>query len=177
MPAPARAYVFGRANEATHPDSMRAALAELLSTSIFVFAGEGSALALALETSWIHPWIRGGRSEWAAPGNTDDIRAGLHCLCNGDRPQGGSLGIIAPLTIGLILAANILVGGPFDGAAMNPALAFGPALVGWRWRHHWIYWLGPLIGGALSGLIYEYLVIPNEAPLHTHHQPLAPEDY
>lgn len=92
-------------------------------------------------------------------------------------PRRGTLGIIAPLAIGLILAANILVGEPFDGACMNPALAFGPALVGWRWRHHWIYWLGPLIGGALAGLIYEYLVIPTEAPRHTLHRPLAPEDY
>ena len=53
---------------------------------------------------------------------------------------------------------------------MNPARAFGPALVGWRWDNQWIYWVGPLIGGALAGLIYEYMVI------HTH-QPLAPEDY
>lgn len=93
-------------------------------------------------------------------------------------PKRGSLGIIAPLAIGFIVGANILVGGPFDGASMNPARAFGPALVGWRWRNHWIYWLGPFIGAGLAGLIYEYLVIPTEPlPHHTHHQPLAPEDY
>lgn len=43
---PARRYAFGRAEEATHPDSMRATLSELLATFIFVFAGEGSVLAL-----------------------------------------------------------------------------------------------------------------------------------
>ena len=91
-------------------------------------------------------------------------------------PRRASFGILAPLAIGLIVAANILVGGPFDGAAMNPARAFGPALVGWRWRHHWIYWLGPFIGGAFAGLTFEYLLIPTE-PLHHTHQPLAPEDY
>ncbi|KAF3975561.1 hypothetical protein CMV_001200 [Castanea mollissima] len=91
-------------------------------------------------------------------------------------PKRGSLGTIAPLAIGLIVGANILVGGPFDGASMNPARAFGPALVGWRWDNHWIYWVGPLIGGALAGLIYEYMVIPTDVPHHTH-QPLAPEDY
>ncbi|KAL3568671.1 hypothetical protein D5086_031322 [Populus alba] len=48
-------------------------------------------------------------------------------------PKRGSLGIIAPLAIGFIVGANILVGGPFDGASMNPARAFGPALIGWRW--------------------------------------------
>ncbi|KAK4781865.1 hypothetical protein SAY86_015967 [Trapa natans] len=93
-------------------------------------------------------------------------------------PKRGNLGIIAPLATGFIFGANILVGGPFEGAAMNPALAFGPALVGWRWRHHWVYWVGPLLGGGIAGLIYEFMVIPTESsPTHTHHQPLAPEDY
>ncbi|CAI0392498.1 unnamed protein product [Linum tenue] len=92
-------------------------------------------------------------------------------------PKRGSLGIMAPLAIGLIVGANILVGGPFDGAAMNPARAFGPSLVGWRWKNHWIYWLGPFLGGGLAAIIYEYMIIPTEPPLHTHHQPLAPEDY
>lgn len=92
-------------------------------------------------------------------------------------PKRGSVGTIAPLAIGLIVSANILVGGPFDGAAMNPARAFGPALVGWRWNHHWIYWVGPLIGGGLAALIYEYMVIPAAEPAHPTHQPLAPEDY
>lgn len=91
-------------------------------------------------------------------------------------PKRGSLGIIGPLAIGFIYGANVLTGGPFDGAAMNPARAFGPALVGWRWKNHWIYWVGPFIGSGLAALIYEYMVIPTEAPHHTH-QPLAPEDY
>ncbi|XP_043694308.1 probable aquaporin TIP3-2 [Telopea speciosissima] len=90
-------------------------------------------------------------------------------------PKRGSLGTTAPLAIGLIVGANILAGGPFDGASMNPARAFGRSLVGWRWKNQWIYWVGPFIGAGIAGLIYEYLVIPTETP-HTH-QTLAPEDY
>lgn len=45
---PPRRYAFGRADEATHPDSIRATLAEFISTFIFVFAGEGSVLALGM---------------------------------------------------------------------------------------------------------------------------------
>jgi len=53
-----RRYAFGRADEATHPDSMRATLAEFASTFIFVFAGEGSGLALGLYIfkMLIHTW-------------------------------------------------------------------------------------------------------------------------
>ncbi|KAF5184690.1 Aquaporin tip1-1 [Thalictrum thalictroides] len=41
-----RRYAFGRGEDMTHPDSIRATLAEFVSTFIFVFAGEGTALAL-----------------------------------------------------------------------------------------------------------------------------------
>lgn len=95
-------------------------------------------------------------------------------------PRRGDLGTIAPLAIGLIVGANVLVGGPFSGASMNPARAFGPALLGWRWNDHWIYWLGPFIGAALSGLIYEFGIIESESlphHTHTHRQPLIAEDY
>ncbi|OVA19497.1 Major intrinsic protein [Macleaya cordata] len=74
-------------------------------------------------------------------------------------PKRGSLQTIAPIAIGFIVGANILVGGAFDGASMNPAIAFGPALVSWDWTNHWVYWAGPLIGGGFAGLIYEFIFI------------------
>ncbi|KAE8783727.1 aquaporin [Hordeum vulgare] len=49
-------------------------------------------------------------------------------------PKKGSLGTITPIAIGFIVGANILVGGAFSGASMNPAVSFGPALVSWEWR-------------------------------------------
>lgn len=80
-------------------------------------------------------------------------------------PKKGSLGVIAPIAIGFIVGANILAGGAFDGASMNPAVAFGPAVVSWSWNNHWVYWVGPLIGGGLAGVIYEVIFIS-----HTHEQ-------
>ncbi|KAG8092083.1 hypothetical protein GUJ93_ZPchr0012g21580 [Zizania palustris] len=97
-----------------------------------------------------------------------------------DPKRGSNVATIAPLAIGFLFGANMLAGGPFDGAGMNPARVFGPALVGWRWRHHWVYWLGPFIGSGIAGLLYEYVVIPSaDAAPHggVTHQPLAPEDY
>ncbi|KAM0838045.1 hypothetical protein ACQ4PT_061236 [Festuca glaucescens] len=96
-----------------------------------------------------------------------------------DRSHGGSgsnVSAIAPIAIGFVLGANILVGGPFDGAAMNPARAFGPALVGWSWRHHWFYLVGPLIGAGLAGALYESIVAEQpEPPVAV--WPLPAEDY
>ena len=86
-------------------------------------------------------------------------------------PRNGNVGIIAPLAIGLIVAANILAGGAFDGASMNPAMSFGPALVSWDWTNHWVYWAGPLIGGGIAGLVYETVFIA-----HTH-EPLPGSEF
>uniref|UniRef100_A0A0C9RUE6 TSA: Wollemia nobilis Ref_Wollemi_Transcript_12583_1106 transcribed RNA sequence n=1 Tax=Wollemia nobilis TaxID=56998 RepID=A0A0C9RUE6_9CONI len=80
-------------------------------------------------------------------------------------PKKGNLGIIAPIAIGLILGANILAAGPFSGGSMNPARSFGPALVSWKWKDHWVYWVGPLVGGGLAGIIYSGIFI---GP-HLHH--------
>jgi MIP family channel proteins len=62
--------------------------------------------------------------------------------------------------IGLTVLMDILVGGPLTGAAMNPARAFGAALVSGAWGPHWVWWVGPLAGGALAALIYRNLVLP-----------------
>ena len=83
----------------------------------------------------------------------------------------GNVGIIAPIAIGFIVGANILAGGAFDGASMNPAVSFGPALVSWNWTNHWVYWAGPLIGGGIAGLIYELIFIPHN------HVPLASSEF
>lgn len=61
--------------------------------------------------------------------------------------------------IGLTVLMDILVGGPLTGAAMNPARAFGAACASGVWDHHWIYWLGPLLGGAAAARLYKSIVL------------------
>jgi aquaporin TIP len=67
---------------------------------------------------------------------------------------------VAGFGIGLVLLFDILVGGPLTGAAMNPARAFGPALVANQWVGHLVYWIGPIAGGLLAALLWEYLLLP-----------------
>ncbi|KAJ4824671.1 Aquaporin TIP1-1 [Turnera subulata] len=251
---PLRNIAVGHPHEATHPDALKAALAEFISTLIFVFAGEGSGMAFSKLTDGgantpaglvaaaiAHAFalfvavsvganISGGHVNPAVTfgafigGNITLLRGILYwiaqllgstvaCLllkfstggletsgfalssgvgvwnafvleivmtfglvytvyATAVDPKRGSLGTIAPIAIGFIVGANILAGGAFDGASMNPAVSFGPALVSWSWDNHWVYWAGPLVGGGLAGLVYETFFIGFGT-----HQQLPTTDY
>lgn len=49
---------------------------------------------------------------------------------------------------------------------LNPARSLGPSFVLSKWENHWIYWVGPLVGGALSGILFE--IIFNSKKRHVH---------
>jgi MIP family channel proteins len=74
----------------------------------------------------------------------------------------GAFNKIAGFAIGLTITMDILLGGAFTGAAMNPARAFGPALAAHHWQNHGVYWIGPLFGGLLAGVVYDRLFLRNQ---------------
>jgi aquaporin Z len=78
----------------------------------------------------------------------------------------GTFKSIAGLAIGLTITFDILFGGPFTGAAMNPARAFGPELIGDYWSNGWVWYAGPLLGATAAAVMYELLYLRPE--------PLAP---
>jgi aquaporin Z len=65
----------------------------------------------------------------------------------------------APIAIGLCLTLIHLVGIPVTNTSVNPARSTGPALFvgGWAIQQLWMFWVAPLIGGALGGGIYRAL--------------------
>ncbi|CAB1338277.1 unnamed protein product, partial [Coregonus sp. 'balchen'] len=65
---------------------------------------------------------------------------------------------LAPLCIGLTVTACILAGGSVSGGCMNPARAFGPAVVANYWEYHWIYWVGPVAGALITGSLVRLLL-------------------
>jgi len=64
--------------------------------------------------------------------------------------------------IGLTLWMCILVGGPLTGAALNPARAFGPALVAGAWSGQLAFWIGPILGAVVAMQVYERWLLKKE---------------
>ncbi len=64
---------------------------------------------------------------------------------------------IGGLAIGFVVAADILAIGSMTGASMNPARSFGPAVASGVFEAQLIYWLAPITGAVLAGLLYQNL--------------------
>jgi len=73
---------------------------------------------------------------------------------HGNAPAG-----FAPLAIGLTLVMIHLASIPVTNTSVNPARSTGPALFvgGWALAQLWLFWVAPLIGAALGGVIYRWL--------------------
>ncbi len=65
----------------------------------------------------------------------------------------------APIAIGLGLTLIHLISIPITNTSVNPARSTGPALFvgGWALAQLWLFWVAPLIGGALGGILYRVL--------------------
>ena len=74
-------------------------------------------------------------------------------------PQG-----FAPIAIGLGLTLIHLVGIPVTNTSVNPARSTGPALFvgGWALEQLWLFWLAPIVGAALAGIVYPLIAGESE---------------
>ncbi|KAJ7405800.1 Aquaporin-1 [Willisornis vidua] len=53
----------------------------------------------------------------------------------------------------------------YTGCGINPARSFGSALIANNFENHWIFWVGPIIGGASAALIYDFILAPRTSDL------------
>lgn len=66
---------------------------------------------------------------------------------------------IAGFGVGLAVVIDVLAGGPFTGAAMNPARWFGPALASGAFSNWYVYIIGPLVGALVAAIIYKKILM------------------
>ena len=85
-------------------------------------------------------------------------------------PRGPKVG---GLMIGFAVAADILMGGPLTGAAMNPARWLGPAAVSGSMDNSFVWIIGPLLGAAAAALAYRFVFLPEADLLRTPAEPTA----
>ncbi len=73
---------------------------------------------------------------------------------------------LAPIAIGLCLTLIHLISIPVTNTSVNPARSTGPALVvgGWALEQLWMFWVAPLIGGALGAVVYGLVAVPRSTP-------------
>ena len=80
-------------------------------------------------------------------------------------PQG-----FAPIAIGLGLTLIHLIGIPVTNLSVNPARSTGPALFvgGWAVEQLWLFWLAPIVGAAIAGVVYPAIAEEPQIRLEKH---------
>jgi aquaporin Z len=81
---------------------------------------------------------------------------------HGSAPKG-----FAPIAIGLCLTLIHLISIPVTKSAVNPARSTAAALFvgGWALSQLWLFWLAPIVGAALAGIVYRGVGADEPAPI------------
>jgi aquaporin TIP len=83
----------------------------------------------------------------------------------------GAFATISGLAIGFTISFAVFMGGPYTGAALNPARALGPQLVQGVWSDSWVWYLGPALGAVTAALLYDRLYLRPVSP-----EPVGPPE-
>ncbi|KAL8559274.1 hypothetical protein ACOMHN_059965 [Nucella lapillus] len=82
-----------------------------------------------------------------------------------------------PFIVGLVVCVNIFYAHNISGGAMNPIRNLGPAVVLGNMDKQWIYWAGPMLGGATGALLYDRLFSVSMTPANLRRSCLSRGSY
>jgi MIP family channel proteins len=140
----------------------------------YVVSQLAGAILAVLAIKMLYPEMAGQIAIYGAPRLATDVTATqgilieailtfllafavMGTMVDGRAPKIGGLGV------GLIVVCDVLAGGQMTGAAMNPARAFAPMLVGNMWTGVAIYWVGPVLGAIVAMQVYERLILQQDS--------------
>ncbi|KAK7579752.1 hypothetical protein V9T40_000381 [Parthenolecanium corni] len=81
-------------------------------------------------------------------------------VCDPNKPY---IKLNAALAIGFTVTLGHLTTIGLTGSSMNPARSLGSAVVTGVWASHWVYWVGPCVGGAIASLFYNFILAAPQA--------------
>jgi len=147
--------IDGKTAAAYVATQIAAAIAGALVLRVLLPAVEGEAAA------WGTPKIAIELSMWQAIAleaimTLFLVSAFFGTIVSRDAPKVGGF------AVGLVLLFIILAIGPLTGAAVNPARAFGPAVIARDFEGQAAYWVGPLLGGLAGGGLWWRILLPQE---------------
>lgn len=123
----------------------------------------GAAIAQAIKKDAPGPFLISDDANIPAIIGYEIMATGIMCFFTnvmvGDKTYDQSTG---PLAIGITVFQGILGGRWIGAGCLNPSRAIGPAIVmgGSVWNHHWVWWVGDLLGGLIFALIYRAFFAP-----------------
>ncbi|XP_066110904.1 aquaporin-6 isoform X2 [Saccopteryx bilineata] len=165
----------------------KALFAEFLATGLYVFFGVGSATrwpsalpsVLQIAITFNMATAVAVQIAWKVSGAHINPAVTLAFLVGSQISLPRALAYVAAQLLGAIVGAALLYKVTpediretfavnvvcFTGGCMNPARSFGPAVVLGKFEVHWIFWVGPLTGGVLASLIYNFILFPDTKTL------------
>ncbi len=139
---------------------------------LYVIAQLGAAVTAVLMIRWLYPGTSAESTGFGAPAIDPALSTGEALVIESlltfflvwvyfasAADLRGTFKVIAGLAIGLTYTVGALVADPLTDAIMNPARAFGSQVVDTSWDDFWIWYAGPLLGGAIAALLYELLYL------------------
>ncbi len=134
--------------------------------AVYIVSQLAGALFAVAVAKWLLPSNVGDLIAWGTPTLNPGVTFGkgiaieavltfflmsavMGTVVSAKAPKVGGFGV------GLTLIFAIMVGGPLTGAALNPARAFGPALLSGNMTAQAAYWIGPIIGALAAAVLWD----------------------